>query len=87
MQKSMDKNVFRHLRTVLAFTAAIVMKLKAFSSFLNVMSPEFYSPEGKKTQTIGAKFIYSPKQSVVFNAMIFTKITTALRYYPGELLY
>ena len=86
MQKSMDKNLFRHLRTVVTFTAPIVMKLKAFSSFMDVMSPEFCSP-GKETQTIGAKFIYSPKQSVGFNAMIFTKLTTALQYYPGELLY
>jgi hypothetical protein len=24
---------------------------------------------------------------VVFNALIFTKLTTALQYYPGDLLY
>jgi hypothetical protein len=71
---------------VVAFTASIVTKPTAFSSFTDIMSLEFYPP-GQETQTIGAKFIYAPKQSVVFNALIFTKLTTALQYYPGDLLY
>ena len=62
------------------------MKLMAFSSFTDIMSLEFYSC-GQETQTIGAKFIYAPKQSVVFNALIFIKLTTALQHYPGDLQY
>lgn len=70
----------------MAFTAPTVMKLMAFSSFMDIKSLEFYLP-GKETQTIGAKFIYAPKQSVIFKVLIFTKLTTALQYYPGDLLY
>lgn len=84
MQKSMDKNSFKPLRMVVAFTAPTVTKLMAFSSFMDIRSLEFYSP-GQETQTIGAKFVYAPKQSVVFNALIFTKLTTALQYYPGDI--
>jgi hypothetical protein len=74
MQKSTDKNSFQHLRTVVAFTATIGMKLMAFSSFMDIMTRKFYSP-GQETQTIWEKLIYSPKQSVVFNALIFMYVS------------
>jgi hypothetical protein len=48
MQKSTDTNLFKHLRRVVAFTAPTVIKLMAFSSFMDIMSLEFYSP-GKET--------------------------------------